>query len=69
MKNTSYRLSKLIAFFLSLSFLYSAHAEDAHTLYLDTKDGRITIQLRPDLAPKHVERIEKLAKLFLSLSK
>ena len=62
MKNTSYRLSKLIAFFLSLSFLYSAHAEDAHTLYLDTKDGRITIQLRPDLAPKHVERIEKLAK-------
>ncbi len=39
-----------------------ARAADDHTLYLDTKDGRITIKLRPDLAPKHVERIEKLAK-------
>jgi peptidylprolyl isomerase len=38
-----------------------ARAED-RLLYLDTKDGRITIKLRPDLAPKHVERIERLAK-------
>ena len=38
-----------------------ARAEDK-LLYLDTKDGRVTIKLRPDLAPKHVERIEKLAK-------
>jgi peptidylprolyl isomerase len=37
-------------------------AADDHLLYLDTKDGRVTIKLRPDLAPKHVERIEKLAK-------
>jgi peptidylprolyl isomerase len=33
-----------------------------HTLYLDTKDGRITIKLRPDLAPKHVAQIEALTK-------
>lgn len=39
-----------------------AEAGDEHTLYLDTKDGRVTIRLRPDLAPKHVERIEKLVK-------
>ncbi|MGD9544542.1 MAG: peptidylprolyl isomerase [Methylocystis sp.] len=39
-----------------------ARAAEDHTLYLDTKDGRVTIKLRPDLAPKHVERIEKLAK-------
>jgi peptidylprolyl isomerase len=39
-----------------------ARAGDEHTLYLDTKDGRVTIKLRPDLAPKTVERIEKLAK-------
>lgn len=39
-----------------------AFAADEHILYLDTKDGRVTIKLRPDLAPKHVERIEKLAK-------
>jgi peptidylprolyl isomerase len=38
-----------------------ATAED-RLLYLDTKDGRVTIKMRPDLAPKHVERIERLAK-------
>ncbi|MFO1126781.1 MAG: peptidylprolyl isomerase [Methylocystis sp.] len=37
-------------------------AADDHIIYLDTKDGRVTIKLRLDLAPKHVERIEKLAK-------
>ncbi|MGH6829827.1 MAG: peptidylprolyl isomerase [Methylocella sp.] len=33
-----------------------------HTLYLDTKDGRVTILLRPDFAPKHVAQIEALTK-------
>lgn len=28
--------------------------------YLDLKDGRVTIQLRPDLAPAHVARIKDL---------
>ena len=30
--------------------------------YLELKDGRVTIELRPDLAPKHVERIRELIK-------
>ena len=30
-------------------------------VYLDLKDGRVTIRLRPDLAPKHVARIKTLA--------
>lgn len=38
----------------------AAQAADANTVYLDTKDGRITIELRPDLAPKHVAQIKKL---------
>jgi peptidylprolyl isomerase len=33
-----------------------------NTIYLDTKDGRVTILLRPDLAPKHVAQIETLTK-------
>ncbi|MEP2705502.1 MAG: peptidylprolyl isomerase [Roseibium sp.] len=33
-----------------------------NTLYLDLKDGRVVIQLRPDLAPKHVERIKELTR-------
>jgi peptidylprolyl isomerase len=28
--------------------------------YLDLKDGRVTIELRPDLAPKHVARLKEL---------
>ena len=33
-----------------------------NTLYLDLVDGRVVIQLRPDLAPKHVARIKELAR-------
>ncbi|MBI1868848.1 MAG: peptidylprolyl isomerase [Methylocystis sp.] len=39
-----------------------AMAQEPHTIHLDTKDGRVAIRLRADLAPKHVERIETLAK-------
>jgi peptidylprolyl isomerase len=43
--------------------LSAAPAQDLqHTLYLDTKDGRVTIRLQPDLAPKHVAQIEALTK-------
>ena len=31
-------------------------------VYLETKDGRVTIRLRPDLAPKHVEQVKSLVK-------
>ncbi len=37
-------------------------ADLANVVYLDTKDGRITLQLRPDLAPKHVAQIKALVK-------
>jgi peptidylprolyl isomerase len=42
---------------------YGAHAASPeNTLYLDLKDGRIVIELRPDLAPKHVQRIKQLVR-------
>jgi peptidylprolyl isomerase len=37
-------------------------ADPQNTVYLDTKDGRITILLRPDLAPKHAAQIKALVK-------
>jgi peptidylprolyl isomerase len=37
-------------------------SDPQNTVYLDTKDGRITIRLRPDLAPKHVAQIKALVK-------
>ncbi|HQT80247.1 MAG TPA: peptidylprolyl isomerase [Rhodopila sp.] len=33
-----------------------------NTLYLDLKQGRVVIQLRPDLAPLHVEQIKTLVR-------
>jgi peptidylprolyl isomerase len=37
-------------------------ADPENTLYLDLKDGRVIIRLRPDLAPGHVARIKELAR-------
>ena len=37
-------------------------ADPENTIYLQTKDGRVTIRLRPDLAPKHVAQIKTLTK-------
>src|SRR5262245_9483731 len=36
--------------------------EPENTLIIETTKGRVVIALRPDLAPKHVERIKKLAR-------
>ena len=33
-----------------------------NTLIMETTKGKVVIALRPDLAPKHVERIKKLAR-------
>ena len=45
------------------SALAQAPATDLdNTLYMDLKDGRVVIRLRPDLAPKHVERVKMLAR-------
>ena len=33
-----------------------------NTLYLDLEYGRVVIELKPDLAPKHVERIKELSR-------
>ncbi len=57
-----------VAVFLLSAFLTPVMAEmpkvavdQQNTVYLDTKDGRVVIRLRPDLAPKHAERIKTLA--------
>lgn len=37
-------------------------AEPENTMIIELKDGEVVIALRPDLAPKHVEQIKKLAR-------
>ena len=39
-----------------------ALADDVNTVVMTTKDGKITIQLEPNLAPNHVKQIETLVK-------
>ncbi len=40
----------------------AAELDPENTLLLDLKDGQVKIKLMPDIAPKHVERIKKLAR-------
>ncbi|MCF8533622.1 MAG: peptidylprolyl isomerase [Reyranella sp.] len=40
----------------------TAAMDKENTLYIDLKDGRVVIEMRPDLAPKHVAQIKKLAR-------
>src|ERR1700693_4440225 len=37
-------------------------AKPEDTLVIETTKGRVTVQMRPDLAPKHVARIKELAR-------
>ena len=60
------RFIVLAAMLLALGATSSRPASAAdpldNILLLDLKDGRVTILLRPDLAPKHVERVKKLTR-------
>ena len=56
------RRSLLAAFALLALTLPLSAANIKNEIYLDTKDGRVTILLRPDLAPKTVEQIKTLTK-------
>jgi peptidylprolyl isomerase len=48
---------------LALTFTGAAHGQDLENmLYMDLESGRVVIELRPDLAPKHVARIKELAR-------
>ena len=58
------RLSRIFgSLVLVMTFSAGAAAQDLeNTLYMDLEDGRVVIELRPDLAPKHVARIKELAR-------
>ena len=58
------RLSRILgSLLLVMTFATGAAAQDLdNTLYLELEDGRVVIQLRPDLAPAHVARIKELAR-------
>ncbi|WP_408647614.1 peptidylprolyl isomerase [Xanthobacter dioxanivorans] len=52
----------LLAFAVALPAAAQTKPDPQNTIYLDTTYGRVVIQLRPDLAPQHVERIKTLVR-------
>ncbi len=57
-----FRLLLAVAVALSLAVGSASAADPENTLYLDLRDGRVVIELRPDLAPQHVARIKELTR-------
>ncbi len=53
-------LAIVFSIFALTTSVLSADLEN--TLYMDVKAGRVTIKLRPDLAPNHVAQIKKLTR-------
>ena len=56
------RLLLTIIGYLTLMTSISNAENLDNTLYLELKDGRVVIEMRPDLAPLHVARIKELVK-------
>ena len=56
------RLVGAIAILLGAAFMTTeaASADLENTLYMDLEHGRVVIEMRPDLAPRHVEQIKRL---------
>ncbi len=47
---------------LAAASLPASAADPENTMVITLKDGDVTVALRPDLAPKHVEQIKKLVR-------
>jgi peptidylprolyl isomerase len=59
-----HRITHLLgSIILAMTITGAANGQDLeNTLYMDLEDGRVVIELRPDLAPKHVARIKELTR-------
>ncbi|WP_419693416.1 peptidylprolyl isomerase [Mesorhizobium muleiense] len=52
----------VVVFGLVTASVSAFAADPENTMIIALKDGEVTIALRPDLAPKHVEQIKKLVR-------
>lgn len=62
-------MTRMLLALVLLAFSVTAQAQSPpaaadlqNTINLDTKHGQIVIKLRPDIAPKHAERIKRLTR-------
>ena len=62
-KFTAFLVAICIGAFAMADKAVSAEIKDPeNTMFLDLKDGRVTIKLFPEVAPKHVARFKELAR-------
>ncbi len=52
----------MLAFGLALSAGKVQASDPENMLYIDLESGRVVVELYPDVAPRHVERIKSLAR-------
>ena len=61
------RLLRILAFafaaLLAVPAAAQAPADRENLLYIELDYGRVVVELRPDLAPRHVERVKELAQM------
>jgi peptidylprolyl isomerase len=55
-------IASIAAAFMVLAAWTGSALADENTVVMETSQGKVVIQLRPDLAPKHVEQIKTLVK-------
>jgi peptidylprolyl isomerase len=55
-------LAALVCVAPAMAQTLPANLDKANAIVIDTTKGRVVIKLRPDLAPKHAERIKLLAR-------
>ncbi|MCC0047998.1 MAG: peptidylprolyl isomerase [Tepidamorphaceae bacterium] len=53
-------LALVFALFLAVAYDGNANAQSSNTLLMELKSGTVKIELLPEVAPKHVERIKTL---------
>jgi len=62
LKNAIAALGLSLVALAAPAFAQAPKASPENTLVVELKTGKVLVQLRPDLAPKHVERIKLLAR-------
>ena len=62
MKKLLLSLVLALSLMATSAFAAAPATDPENTLYLDLSYGRVVIQLRPDLAPKHVARVKELVR-------
>ena len=63
MRLVSLFMAMMAVFGMSMATMNDTEAADLeNTIYLELKDGRVVIELLPELAPNHVKRIKELSR-------